>query len=156
MDTIYIETTTVSYLVANPSRDLILTAHQEITREWWRDERARYRCVTSEEVIREVSLGDPAMSRRRLEALSKTAVLQVDDAVRMLAKELVQERLLPPAVISDALHAAVASLHNVDYLLTWNCRHLANPHLQKGLRTFMAARRLVLPEICTPNDLAGD
>ena len=80
----------------------------------------------------------------------------VDDVVRLLAKELVQERLLPPAAVSDALHAAVASLHNVDYLLTWNCRHLANPHLQKGLRTFMAGHRLVLPEICTPIDLAGD
>jgi len=156
METIYIETTIVSYLVANPSRDLILTAHQEITREWWREERARYRCVTSEEVLREVSLGDPAMSRRRVEALSEIPVLRVDDAVRLLAKELVQERLLPPAVISDALHAAVASLHKVDYLLTWNCRHLANPHLQKGLRTFIAGRGLVLPEICTPIELAGD
>jgi len=156
METIYIETTIVSYLVATPSRDLILTAHQEVTREWWRAERGRYRCVTSDEVIREVSLGDPAMSRRRLQALSEIPALRVDDAVRLLAKELVQERLLPPAVISDALHAAVASLHQVDYLLTWNCRHLANPHLQKGLRTFMAARGLVLPEICTPIDLAAD
>ena len=74
----------------------------------------------------------------------------VDDAVRLLAKELVQERLLPPAAVSDALHAAVASWHNVDYLLTWNCRHLANPHLQKGLRTFMAGHRLVLPEFAHP------
>jgi hypothetical protein len=154
METIYIETTIVSYLVANPSRDLILTAHQELTREWWREERGLYRCVTSEEVIREASLGDPTMSRRRVESLSEMPVLRMDDAVRLLAKELVQERLLPSTVISDALHAAVASLHKVDYLLTWNCRHLANPHLQKGLRTFMAARRLVLPEICTPIDLA--
>ncbi len=156
METIYIETTIVSYLVANPSRDLILAAHREITQEWWREERGHYRCVTSEEVIREVSLGDPAMSRRRVEALAEIAVLRVDDAVRLLAKELVQERLLPPVAVSDALHAAVASLHNVGYLLTWNSRHLANPHLQKGLRTFMAARGLVLPEICTPIDLAGD
>ena len=156
METIYIETTIVSYLVANPSRDLILTAHQEITRDWWWDARGHYRCVTSEEVIREVSLGDPAMSHRRVEALSGIAVLRVDDAGRALAKELVQERLLPPTAISDALHAAVASLHNVDYLLTWNCRHLANPHLQKRLRTFMAGHKLVLPEICTPIDLAVD
>jgi predicted nucleic acid-binding protein len=112
--------------------------------------------VTSEEVLREVSLGDPAMSRRRVETLAEIAVLRVDDAVRLLAKELVQEQLLPPAAVSDALHAAVATLHQVDYLLTWNCRHLANPHLQKGLRTFMAGHKLVLPEICTPIDLAVD
>jgi hypothetical protein len=156
METIYIETTIVSYLVAKPSRDLILAAHQKITQEWWREERENYRCVTSEEVLREVSLGDPAMSRRRVETLAEIAVLRVDDAVRLLAKELVQEQLLPPAAVSDALHAAVATLHQVDYLLTWNCRHLANPHLQKGLRTFMAGHKLVLPEICTPIDLAVD
>jgi len=156
METIYIETTIVSYLVAKPSRDLILAAHQKITQEWWREEQGNYRCVTSEEVLREVSLGDPAMSRRRLEALAEIAVLQVDDAVRLLAKELVREQLLPPAAVSDALHAAVASLHQVDYLLTWNCRHPANPHLQKRLRAFMAGRGLVLPEICTPIDLAVD
>ena len=67
------------------------------------------------------------MSRRRVEALSGIPVLRVDDPVRLLAKELVQERLLPPAVISDALHAAVATLHMVDYLLTWNCRQPRQP-----------------------------
>jgi predicted nucleic acid-binding protein len=112
--------------------------------------------VTSEEVLREVSLGDPAMSRRRVDTLAEIAVLRVDDTVRLLAKELVREQLLPPAAVSDALHAAVASLHQVDYLLTWNCRHLANPHLQKRLRAFMAGHKLVLPEICTPIDLAVD
>ncbi len=156
METVYIETTVVSYLVANPSQDRILAAHQEITREWWREERVHYRCVTSEEVIREASLGDPIMSTRRVEVLAELPVLQTDDAVRLLAKELQREQLLPQTMFSDALHAAVASLHNLDYLLTWNCRHLANPHLQKKLRAFMARRGLTLPEICTPLDLAGD
>ena len=156
METVYIETTIVSYLVANPSRDLILAAHQEITREWWHEERERYRCVTSEEMIREASLGDPTMSSRRLEALAEIAVLQVDDAVRLVARELVGQQILPPTMFADALHVAVAALHNVDFLLTWNCRHLANPHLQKRLREFMAGRGLLLPEICTPIDFTGD
>lgn len=142
--------------MANPSRDLILAAHQKITQEWWREERTRYQCVTSEEVLREVSLGDSTMSRRRLDALADIAVLRVDDVVRLLAKELAREQLLPPAAVSDALHAAVATLHQVDFLLTWNCRHLANPHLQKKLQAFMTSRDLVLPEICTPIDLAID
>ena len=80
METIYIETTIVSYLVAKPSRDLILAAHQKITQEWWREERENYRCVTSEEVLREVSLGDPAMSRRRVETLAEIAVLAAEVA----------------------------------------------------------------------------
>ena len=156
METVYIETTIVSYLVARPSRDLVLAAHQETTREWWLQERPQYRCVTSDEVLREASMGEPEMSRRRLEELAGMALLQVDDAVRLLARDMLREKLLPPAAVSDATHAAVASLHHVDYLLTWNCRHLANPHLQKRLRAFMAARGLVLPEICTPIELAGE
>ena len=156
METVYIETTVVSYLVANPSRDLILAAHQEFTREWWHEELERYRCVTSEEVIREASLGDPTMSIRRLEALADIAVLQVDEAVQLLAQDLVGQQILPPTMFADALHVAVAALHRVDFLLTWNCRHLANPHLQKRLRDFMADRGLPLPEICTPIDFMGD
>ena len=74
----------------------------------------------------------------------------------VLKTALIKENLLPPAVVSDATHASVASFHRVDYLLTWNCRHLANPHLQKKLRAFMAVRGLVLPEICTPIELAGE
>jgi len=154
MEIVYIETSVVSLLVANPSRDLIVAAHQEATREWWDQERPHYRCVTSDEVVREVSFGDVDMSRRRLEALAGMPVLLVTDEVRLLAKDLLGERILPPAVIADAIHAATASLHQADYLLTWNCRHLANPHLQKPMRFFMAARGLILPEICTPIELA--
>jgi len=156
METVYIETTVVSYLVANPSRDLILAAHQEITREWWHEERQSYRCVTSAEVIREASLGDPTMSIRRLESLADIAVLQVNDAVQLLARDLVGQQMLPPTMFADALHLAVTASHRVDFLLTWNCRHLANPHLQKRLRAFMAERGLPLPEICTPIDFMGD
>jgi predicted nucleic acid-binding protein len=154
MEIVYIETSVVSLLVANPSRDLILAAHQEATREWWNDQRPLYRCVTSEEVLREVSCGDMEMSRRRLEALAGMLVLVVTDEVRLLAKDLLAHKILPPSVIGDAIHAATASIHQADYLLTWNCRHLANPHLQKALRAFMAAHGLTLPEICTPIELA--
>ena len=83
METVYIETTIVSYLVARPSRDLVLAAHQETTREWWRQERLQYRCVTSDEVLREASMGEPEMSRRRLEELARMTLLRVDDAVRL-------------------------------------------------------------------------
>lgn len=154
VEIVYIETSVVSLLVANPSRDLILAAHQEATREWWHDERPYFHCVTSDEVVREASLGDPDMSRRRLEALAGIPVLLVTDEVRLLAKDLLVQKVLPPVMIADAIHAATASIHQADYLLTWNCRHLANPHLQKQMRSFMAAHGLSLPEICTPIQLA--
>jgi hypothetical protein len=156
METIYIETTVVSYLVANPSRDSILAAHQQLTRQWWLDERRRYHCVTSEEVLREAASGDAEMSRRRLEALAGMTVFLVDNAARDLAHEILAEKILPPAAASDAIHAAVASLNQVNILLTWNCRHLANPHLLRRLRELMAQQSLTLPEICTPIELAAE
>ena len=156
METIYIETTVVSYLVANPSRDSILAAHQQVTRQWWQDERQQYLCVTSSEVLREAGLGDAEMSRRRAEALAELTVLKVDDSARELARAILAERLLPPVAASDAIHAVVAAQNRVNILLIWNCRHLANPHLLAKLRTFMAARGLVLPEICTPIEIGGE
>jgi hypothetical protein len=156
MESVYIETSVVSYLVANPSQDSMLAAHQQLTRQWWQDERHRYQCVTSREVLREASLGDAEMSRRRTEALAGLTVLKVEDSARELARAILAERLLPPAAASDAIHAVVAAQNRVDILLTWNCRHLANPHLLAKLRTFMAAHGLVLPEVCTPIEIVGE
>ncbi len=156
METIYIETTVVSYLVANPSRDSILAAHQQLTRQWWQDERQRYQCVTSREVLREAGMGDAEMSRRRAEALAGLTVLKVEDSARKLARAIVAEKILPPAAVSDAVHAVVASQYQVNILLTWYCRHLANPHSLGKLREFMARHGLVLPEICTPIELVGE
>jgi predicted nucleic acid-binding protein len=156
METIYIETTVVSYLVANPSRDSILAAHQQVTRQWWQNERMRYHCVTSREVLRESSLGDAEMSRRRAEALANFTVLSVEDSARDVVREILAKKLLPPNAAVDAIHAVVASQNRIDILLTWNCRHLANPHLLGKLRRFMASHGLALPEVCTPIELIGE
>ena len=96
------------------------------------------------------------MSRRRAEALAGLTVLNVEDSARELARAILAERLLPPAATSDAIHAVVAAQNRVNILLTWNCRHLANPHLLAKLRTFMTAHRLVLPEVCTPIEIVGE
>ncbi|MGA3143198.1 MAG: hypothetical protein ABSF10_09175 [Verrucomicrobiota bacterium] len=95
------------------------------------------------------------MSRRRAGALAGMTVLLVDDQARGLACELLAEKILPPAAASDAIHAAVASLSQVNILLTWNCQHLANPHFLGKLREFVWRYRLTLPEICTPIELMG-
>ncbi len=145
----------VSYLVANPSQDSILAAHQQLTRQWWQDEPQRYHCVTSREVSREASLGDAEMSRRRAEALTGLTVLAVEDSARELARAILAERLLPPVAAADAIHAVVSAQNRVNILLTWDCKHLANPHLLGGLRKFMAGHGLVLPEVCTPIELMG-
>jgi hypothetical protein len=156
METVYIETTIVSYLVANPSREAILAAHQQLTRQWWQNERTRYECVASSEVVREAALGDVEMSRLRLEALAGLTALAVDDSARHLARALLATGILPAAAAADALHAVVASQHQINILLTWNCRHLANPHVTGRLRAFMLQHGLVLPEICTPVEIMGE
>jgi predicted nucleic acid-binding protein len=155
MDTVYIETTIVSYLVARPGRDLMITAHQQATRSWW-EQRRIYQCVTSEETLVEAARGDGEQARLRLGALAGLPVLPVTPRVADLAAEILASGSLPSAARSDAVHLAVATIGGLDFLLTWNCRHLANPHLQKRLRAFMAARALALPEICTPIELAGE
>lgn len=133
-----------------------MASYQELTRRWWQTERGRYKCVTSEEVLREAALGDAEMSRRRAELLAELIVLEAGESVRNLARDLVAERILPPGAASDAIHVAITSLQGVDILVTWNCRHLANPHLLGKLRNFMVRHGLVLPEICTPIELIGE
>lgn len=155
MEIVYIETTIVSYLVANPSRDPILAAHQQVTRQWWQGQRSSYHCLVSGETLAEAARGDVEQARLRLEALQGLPVLPITAEVEALADAILQSGSLPATVRSDAIHVAAATLAGVDFLLTWNCRHLANPHLQKQLRAFMAARGLALPEICTPIELGG-
>lgn len=155
MKTVYIETTIVSYLVANPPRDPVLAAHQQVTRRWWQDHRPDYHCLVSGETLAEAARGDAEQARLRLEALQGLPVLLVTAQVGTLADAVLQSGPLPAAARSDAIHVAAATLASVDFLLTWNCRHLANPHLQKPLRALMGKRGLTLPEICTPIELGG-
>lgn len=156
VETVYIETTIVSYLVARPSRDVLMAARQKVTRQWWDEERQKYHCVTSNQTLRESSQGDARMARLRLDALRDMAVLTVDEKALSLAEKLLSEKILPPAVLADAIHASIAALHHADFLLTWNCRHLANPHLLPKLRQFMTRHQVVLPETCTPLELMGE
>lgn len=156
METVYIETTIVSYLVANPSHDAILAAHQQLTRQWWQRQRPAFQCLVSDETLAESARGDARQALLRLEAVQGLPVLPITPEVENLAVAILQSGSLPPAARSDAIHVSAATIAGVDFLLTWNCRHLANPHLQKQLRAFMAARGLTLPEICTPIELGGE
>lgn len=156
METVYIETTIVSYLVAKPSADAVLAAHQQLTRLWWQDQRPAFQCVISGETLTEAARGDTHYAGLRHAALRGLPVLPITTETEALADAILQSGSLPLAARSDAIHVAAATLAGVDFLLTWNCRHLANPHLQKQLRALMMARGLTLPEICTPIELAAD
>ncbi len=126
---VYIETTIPSYLTAWPSRDLIRAAHQQTTREWWH-RRAVFEVVASALVVEECGAGDPDAAAARLAVLAGLPLLAVTDAAVGLARELAAGIPLPPRAGVDALHIATAAVHGVDYLLTWNCTHMANAALR--------------------------
>ena len=141
---IYLETTIPSYLTAWPSRDLVRAAHQQITREWW-GRREGYELFISQLVIRECQAGDPDAASARLKALAGLPLLEQTEAVEALAQILRDKVPLPERATADALHIATAAAHGMDYLLTWNCTHIANVTLrgasERCARTQGSSRR---------------
>jgi hypothetical protein len=156
METVYIETSIVSYLVADPSRDLLTAANQQVTRDWWQQRRAGFVCVASQEVLAEASRGDPEQVRRRLEVLASLPRVAVSLDAEELARLFLSTGCLPPKAARDAVHLAVATAIAADYLLTWNCRHLANAQILKRLEREAQRAGRPLPHVCTPLELMGD
>jgi hypothetical protein len=136
---VYIETTIVSYLTARSSRDLIIAAHQQLTQTWWEDRRLHFDLYVSQAVIQESSAGDTLMAEKRLEMLETIPSLDLRQEAAALARALVEKGPLPEKAAVDALHIAVATVHGMDYLLTWNCKHIANAEMQTAVATVCRA-----------------
>ena len=153
--TVYIETSVVSYLTARPTSDLLAAACQKITVDWWETRKNRYDLYTSDVTIEEARRGNPDAGARRLDALSRIPILPITPAAVELSKELFQGGALPDKAGNDALHVAVSVVHGLDYLLTWNCRHLDNAEIKPIVRKVCALHGYISPEICTPQELMG-
>lgn len=130
-----------------------MAAHQEATREWWDNESHHFELFVSEAVRQEASAGDPNAIRRRLEAMEGIPLLKISDESRDLAKILIDKIHLPPKAAIDALHISVATVNGMDFLLTWNCRHIANATLQRSMRMICENASYSFPIICTPLEL---
>lgn len=156
MEAVYLETSFISYLVALPSRDLIVAAHQQISHEWWNTQRYKYDCFISQLVIDEASFGDKSMIRKRLEIIQSLNALEVTDEVEQLAEVIIKNGIIPRSAMTDAAHIALASIHRMDYILTWNCKHLANASVQKRVRRVCQENGYLAPDICTPEELMGN
>jgi len=152
---IYVETTIVSYLTAKPSRDLVIAAHQQITQEWWEARRPTFALFISELVIREAGAGDEDAAQKRLEALKEIDLLELNEEALYLARELANRGPIPERAKEDALHIALATVHGMDYLLTWNCRHIANAEMRKGVASVCNFLAYDTPVISTPEELMG-
>ncbi|MEO5334657.1 MAG: type II toxin-antitoxin system VapC family toxin [Magnetococcus sp. YQC-5] len=149
---LYLETSIVSYLAALPSRDLVVAAHQQITHEWWA-ERHRYELFVSELVIQEITMGDRDAAKRRLLLVDSIPVLAVDAEAVALSRQLQECAMLPAKANVDSLHISLAALQQVDYLLTWNCRHIANSRTRRAIDEILKIREMPSPAIVTPEEL---
>lgn len=152
---VYIETSVISYLTARPSNTILGAAHQQITLAWW-ETRNQYELLVSESVLRECGAGDPGAAQKRLSVLTDMPLLLISDDALNIAEALVGQGIISPRAAEDALHIAVATLYGVDYLLTWSCRHIANPEIQRGIAAYLEQIGLFLPFICTPEELLGE
>jgi predicted nucleic acid-binding protein len=152
----YIETSVISYLAGRRNqRDLIVAAHQELTREWWDCRRQEFTLYASAVVIEEASRGNELLAQARLAVIEQLRLADVTSAARELAGRLLLEFGLPAKANADALHVAIAAANGIDYLLTWNCTHLANAFMIPRVEKICRAAGFEPPYICTPQELMG-
>jgi predicted nucleic acid-binding protein len=150
----YIETSVISYLTGRRNqRDLIVAAHQELTREWWDNRRQKFTLYASAVVIEEARRGNEAMARARMEIIEELRLADVTQSARELAARLLLEVALPVKANADALHIAIAAANGIDYLLTWNCTHLANAFMIPRVEKICRVAGFEPPYICTPQEL---
>ncbi len=155
-ETVYIETSILGYLTARPSRDLVVAANIEIIREWWDTRRNDFQLYSSQAVVKETSQGDAAISSQRLEIIRNLALLDLNQSVLALGEQFLGRSSLPAKADVDAIHIAAATVYGMDYLLTWNCKHIANAQIQRKLAEISLDFGYELPILCTPYELLGD
>jgi predicted nucleic acid-binding protein len=154
--TVYVETSVISYLTGRPSRDLVVAAHQDVTRLWWDSARERFDVLISPLVKDELAQGDTEAARLRLATLQDLRVLPVSDDVLSRVGDLQASLGLPDKALADVFHIAYCVVYQVDFLVTWNCVHIANPHVLRRLRDLSHAHAFFLPTIVTPDALMED
>ena len=150
---LYVETTIPSLLTAWPSRDVIIAGQQQATRAWWDERRERYQLFVSVLVMKEAKRGDATAVAERIRALRECRVLPFPTEAEDLTRALLASRLIPAKAEADAAHIAIASVHGMDFLLTWNCTHIANAALRPAIEVACRSLGYQVPVICTPEEL---
>lgn len=150
---VYIETSVISYLAGRPSRNLIVAGHQRVTQAWWKTRRALFDLFASQLVIQEASAGNPEAVQKRLNLLEMMELLKITEEALGLSREFVKGGALPFKAIEDALHIAIAVTNGVDYLLTWNCSHIANASMRGRVERICRFNGYEPVIICTPEEL---
>ena len=152
-ETVYVETSIFGYLTARSTTNLILAANMKVTQDWWENYRNFFTVYASQLVEDEAAEGDKAIANKRIDLLQSIAYLDITNEAIELSKEFLRQSNLPPKAANDALHIAMATVYGLDYLLTWNCKHMANAQIQKKLSNISSLLGYDLPVICTPYQL---
>lgn len=155
MESVYLETSFIGYLVARPSRDVIVAGHQQTTQEWWDNRRNEFECLVSQVVIDEASVGDATEIQKRLAIISGLPVVDVTEDAETLTQAIMAAGILPPHAFPDAAHVAVSAAHRIAYLMTWNCKHLANAQISRRIAVVGEKSGYDMPVIRTPEELMG-
>lgn len=153
---VYLETSVISYATSHPSRDLIVAGRQEITRAWFATAAHRFDIYVSQLVVGEATVGDPVAAQERAALIQGCTRLAITDAAGDLAALLLRRGAVPQKAADDAVHIAVAAVHGVEYLLTWNCKHIANARMRQGIEGVCREAGFEPPVICTPEELISD
>lgn len=156
MATLYIETSIVSYLRQRPSSQVVMAARQLLTHQWWDVERGNYELVTSQYVLDEASYGDPVLAAERRQSLDGVPLLPLDVEIGTIANEIMSRAILPAKAALDALHIAMVAHHRIEYLLTWNCRHIANAKILPRIHDLLTDLGIPIPIVCTPEEMVDD
>jgi predicted nucleic acid-binding protein len=153
---VYLESSLVSYLTSKPSRDIIIASRQQVSQTWWETQRTRFSLYISPLVIQEVGAGDPDAVKKRLSIIRHIPLLEINEETLGLAAHLLKNKAVPEKFTGDALHLAIAAFHHMDYLLTWNYKHLANAEKRNLIVEAIEGIGYNSPIICTPDELMGD
>ena len=153
---VYVETSVISYLAARQSQDVVVAARQAITHYWWEHARRRFEVYVSVLVIEETLAGDPDAAAQRARTIAGLSILEVTDAAQDLAGKLLEQGLVPRTSVEDALHIALATVHGMDFLLTWNFRHINNAQTKARIRKAVETAGYECPVMCSPEELGGE
>lgn len=149
---LYVETSIISYLTARPSRDIVITANQQLAQEWW-ESRKNFDLFISQIVIDEVSKGEAQMANKRLNLIQDIPLIDFNDDAKNLAKEILRQNILPPKATLDVFHIATTAVHEMDFLLTLNCKHIANAFIFRRIEKICLESGFEPPIVCTPQEI---
>ena len=153
MDTVYLETTVVGTIASRDHPDPVILTRQTTSRRWWSTAHEKYSLRISDLVISECTAGDPTAAAERLQLVDGIALLAPSESAEALTEKLLEGKAVPASEPRDAAHIALAAVHNTDFLVTWNFKHILNPHTQHLIEKICRDNGFESATICTPEQL---